>query len=205
MSSANALNTPTKNENDFFSSFHLKFNTFFDLQERPLHAACTFFTPYVCFIIISRLWHSEGTAGHTQDVNIWASVFWGKRDVSSALSANMKVFCWHFSQFLEIFDRGFTLHCHCVVESSGVDLSSAFWKANVLWNGYRHQGWVKKSKVRFVPVGFWWSMIDCKFGRGSAPLKHDIYYYCIRSRSRRPLLSLCRHSKIAVSSTSNGA
>lgn len=82
----------------------------------------------------------------------------------------MKVFRWHFSQFLEIFDRGFTLCCHCVVESE-VELLFFFSEEQMpsfmFLKDYRHQGWVtgpqsargrkkKESKAGSVPVGFWW-------------------------------------------------
>lgn len=76
-SSANALNTPTENEMIFFPWFS-PLNTFVNLQERTVRAVCTCVAQCVYFLIILRLWHSEGTAGRTQDVNIWASVLWVK-------------------------------------------------------------------------------------------------------------------------------
>lgn len=70
---------PQRMKQNFFLAFHLRFvvrgNARADLQGWPLYAVCTFVTQCVCFTIISRLWHSEGGAGQTQHVNIWASLF----------------------------------------------------------------------------------------------------------------------------------
>lgn len=56
---------------DFHLTFFVRANTFVDLQGWPLSAVCTCVPQCVYFTTISRLWHSEGTSGQTQDINIW--------------------------------------------------------------------------------------------------------------------------------------
>lgn len=134
MSSTNALNIPTKNETDFFKfyDYHVEFfsdpETFVYHHRWPPDAVCTFVTLHVYFILISRLWHSEGRAAQTEHVNIWASLFWA-RDMFSLPS--MRV--WRSSAGISPSSLRYLtgdLLCVVTVLEMEVNPSSSFWKAN---------------------------------------------------------------------------